>query len=283
MFVPILKKEIMPATARPARKLAALGLVVTLGLGACGPAPLPPGDSIADRDEAQNRATHELNLVIDRALISPAAQGYGTVVPQPVRQGVSNFASNLNQPGYVLNNLLQFRLGDAVENTLRFAVNSTVGLGGLLDPATAMGLPAAETDFGETMHIYGFPEGDFAMLPFFGPSTTRDTVGTLVDFAINPVRIFVDTPESYYVTGSSVLGRFGDRYDFADTIDSVLYESADSYAQLRSLYLQTRRFELGGSTVTYVDPYLDAGTGDSADADLYTDPYSDPYTDPYAQ
>lgn len=268
-----------PALRRPRARLASLALIGLLA--SCGPAALPPGDSIRDADEAQNRAVHRLNLSLDRSIVAPASRGYGTAVPEPVRQGVDNFASNLSQPSYVLNNLLQFRLGQATHNTLRFVVNSTVGLGGILDPATAIGLDARETDFGETLHIYGVPEGDFVMLPVFGPSTTRDTMGLVVDIATNPVRHILPAPESRYVGGIEVLDRFGDRYENAATFDSILYESADSYTVLRSLYLQNRRFSLGG-------PVLSFDTGDGGD--IYADPYAsapfdsaaDPYIDAYA-
>jgi phospholipid-binding lipoprotein MlaA len=254
------------------------GLALCVVLAACGPAALPPGDSIVDADEAQNRAVHRFNLALDQSLVGPASRGYGSTVPDPVRQGVDNVASNLAQPSYVLNNILQFRLGQATHNTLRFVVNSTVGLGGILDPATAIGLDARETDFGETLHIYGAPEGDFVMLPVFGPSTTRDTVGLVVDIATNPVRHLLPAPESRYVTVAEVLDRFGDRYELDGTFESILYESADSYAQLRSLYLQNRRFELGGPVLSF-DPGATAGNNIG---DPYSDPYSDPYINVYA-
>lgn len=270
----------MPRTLTCNRRRTGLPCVILLGiLGACGPAPLPPGDSIPDADEAQNRAMHELNIVLDRTVLRPASRGYGTALPEPVRDGIDNVASNLAQPSYVLNNLLQFRLGEATHNTLRFLVNSTVGIGGLLDPATAIGLDERDTDFGETMYVWGLPEGDFVMLPVFGPSTTRDTVGLLVDIATNPVRQVVPAGDRVYIDGLEFIDRFGDRYETRETIDDILYESADSYAQLRSLYLQNRRFELAGPALGY-----DAALGgDEIYADPYADPYLDPYIDPYAR
>ena len=271
-------------SSQTSRSVSALALVVLVT--ACGPATLPPGDQIADADEARNRAAHATNIALDRALLDPAATAYGTALPEPVRRGVSNFASNLNQPGYVVNNVLQLRLGDAAQNTLRFAVNSTIGVAGLFDVATAMGIPEESTDFGETLHIYGVGEGDYVVHPVLGPSTTRDTVGMVVDYAMNPLRHYVDTPESYYSTAASIGSGLNSRYEFDDTIDSVLYESADSYAQLRSLYLQQRRFELGGADIAYEDPYANADPAAAAEAvaaDPYYDPYSDPYFDPYAQ
>lgn len=254
---------------------------VALFLVACGPATLPPGDQIADADEARNRAAHEINVALDRALLDPTAQAYGNTLPEPIRDGVSNFASNLSQPGYVVNNILQLRLGDAAQNTLRFALNSTIGVAGLFDVATAMGVPEESTDFGETLHIYGVGEGDYVVHPVLGPSTTRDTVGMVVDFALNPLRHYVDAPESRYQTAAGIGAGLNARYNFDTTIDSVLYESADSYTQLRSLYLQQRRFELGGA-----NPYDNADPAAAAAAvaaDPNYDPYSDPYFDPYAQ
>ncbi|MEJ6391064.1 MlaA family lipoprotein [Gymnodinialimonas ulvae] len=286
-------------TCLSARMAGAIAL--TLLVTACGPATLPPGDQVEDQYEERNRAAHELNVSLDRAVLGPSSDAYGSAIPEPVRTGVSNFASNLSQPGYVLNNLLQLRIGDAAQNTARFAINTTIGIGGLFDPATAIGLPAETTDFGETLHIYGFGEGDYIVHPVIGPSTTRDTVGMVVDFALNPLRHYVETPESYVLTASSVASGLGSRYQFDGTIDSILYESADSYAQLRSLYLQQRRFELGGSSdvgVGYEDPYAGddpaaatadgaadsaAAAADAAANDPYYDPYSDPYFDPYAQ
>ena len=249
------------------RPVAALGVLGLLVLGACGPATLPQGDRIADADEAQNRAVHRFNLALDRAVVGPTARGYGTIVPDPLREGVDNFASNLSQPSYILNNLLQVRIGQATQNVVRFMINSTIGIGGIFDPATAIGVPAARTDFGQTLHIWGVPEGDFVMLPGFGPSTTRDTVGLIVDMATNPVRQVVPAGDGHYVTGVQLLDLLGDRYEVDDVLDDLIYASTDSYAQLRSLYLQSRRFELGGPT---------AGLDDAVD-DIYADPYIDPY------
>ncbi len=270
-------------TSRNTKRVTALLLLASLA--ACGPATLPPGDQIADRDETRNRAAHEFNLSLDRAVVGPSADSYGNV-PQPIRQGVSNFASNLGQPSYVVNNLLQLRLGDAAQNTLRFAINSTLGVVGLFDVATAIGVPAEETDFGETLHVFGFGEGDYVVHPVLGPSTTRDTVGMVVDYVLNPISHFVDAPERYFLTGTRAASGLGSRYQFDGTIDSILYESADSYAQLRSLYLQQRRYELGGPDANYEDPYAAADPAAAAAAvaaDPNYDPYLDPYFDPYAQ
>ena len=264
MFAPIAAKFTTAGLGNAGRAAAGLALVA---LAACGPAPAPQG--IDDPNEANNRQMHALNRALDRSLVRPAAKGYGAILPVPVQQGVSNFASNLDIPGDVVNGLLQGRPGNAAENVLRFAVNSTIGIGGLFDPASALGVEGKETDFGETLHIWGAEEGNYAEVPFVGPTTTRDFVGMLVDVAMNPVSLVLDRPESYVATGFKLGSRLGDRNRYSDTVDSILYESADSYAQARLLYLQNRRYELGQTT-----------DGDNAS---FEDPYEDPYADPYAQ
>jgi phospholipid-binding lipoprotein MlaA len=235
-------------------------------LSACGPAPIPSG--VDDPFEARNRQIHNFNRAVDRTVLRPTANTYSSILPEPVERGVSNFASNLDAPGDVVNNILQFRLFKAAENTLRFAINSTVGIGGLLDPATALGLAGDPTDFGETLHVWGAPEGQYAEVPFLGPTTNRDLIGVIVDVAANPVRLVLPSPESTYATGAKIASGLSYRSRYTNTVDSVLYESADSYAQTRLLYLQNRRFELGGT----------AGAADGG----FEDPYSD-FEDPYAE
>ncbi len=254
----------------------AVSLIFLAALTACGPAPAPVG--INDPAEASNRRVHAFNRGIDRALIRPAANGYGSVIPEPVQRGVNNLASNLDLPGDVVNNVLQARLGFAAQNTARFAVNTVFGIGGLFDVASSMGLQGKKTDFGETMHVWGAPEGVYGEFPGIGPTTERDLVGTAVDIALNPLRLVIPNPEGYYVTAAQLGSKLGDRHRYADTLDSVLYGSADSYAQARLLYLQNRRFELGqtgGADDEFIDPYAtdaDAGFVDPYATDTIEDP-----------
>lgn len=257
--------RISGSVARPLRMAGSLGLVA-LVLMSCGPAPVATG--INDPDEAKNREIHAFNLAVDRTLLRPTATTYSSILPEPLEEGISNFATNLDAPGDVLNNLMQARPGRAAENTLRFAVNSTIGIAGIFDPATAMGIPGKPTDFGETLHVWGVGEGQYAEVPFVGPTTGRDFTGILVDVALNPVRLALPNPEAYYATGAKVASRLSDRARYGDMVDSVLYESADSYAQARLLYLQNRRFQLGGGAA-------DAEAG-------FEDPYAD-FEDPYAE
>jgi len=236
-------------------------------IGACAGAPGP--DGINDPYEATNRSVHAFNLGLDRALVGPASKGYGSVIPEPVQRVVGNVAGTLDLPGDIANNLLQFRIGDAAQNTLRLAVNLTMGVGGLFDASTAIGLPGKPTDFGETLHVWGVGEGVYVELPFAGPSTARDTVGAVVDAALNPVRMALPEREAMAATAISIFSRLGDRDRFSQTVESVLYDSADSYAQARLLYLQNRRFELG----------RDVPAADGAADDGFIDPYEDPYAE----
>lgn len=256
--MPSTTRSTRPAWTRRPVRAAALVMALTV-LSACGP---KPESGIYDPLETTNRAIHNFNKSLDRAAVRPTANAYGTVVPGPLRQGIQNFALNLGQPGNVANNILQARLDDAVINTVRFAVNSTVGIGGLFDPATAIGIPDLRTDFGETLAVWGVREGPFLELPFAGPSTLRDTAGIVVDVVYDPLRFILPTAEANAATGIQVAAGLGRRYRYSKTIDSILYESADSYAQARLLYLDSRRFELGQKT---------EGEGD------FVDPYEDPY------
>lgn len=238
---------------------ALFATVLAATLAGCATTPVPQG--IQDPDEAANRQVHAFNLRLDRALVRPASGAYGSILPEQVKRGVANFANNLDAPGDVANNLLQGRIGNAGQNTLRFAVNTIFGIGGLFDPATAIGLPAKPTDFGETLHVWGAGEGRYVELPFVGPSTERDFAGIVVDVVLNPVRLALPEPEASYATVAKLGSRLGDRDRYSETVDSILYDSADSYAQARLLYLQNRRFALG----------------QTAGDDSFVDPYEDPY------
>lgn len=252
------------------RILPAAVLFGAVALSACAKrdVSLPP-DAVFDPYETSNRKIHEFNRSLDRAIVRPAGKGYSNFLPDDIENGISRFAFNLSLPRAVVNNVLQGNMRGATEDTYRFVVNSTVGLLGFFDPATELGMPeATDTDFGETLHVWGAREGAYIELPLLGPSTERDTWGLVADVFTNPLSYVLEAPENYYGTAASVSSGLSNRGRFSDTIDSILYESADSYAQSRSLYLQKRRFELGNG-------------GDSAYLDPYDDPYSGVYEDPY--
>ena len=241
----------------PVSRPVLAALAAALALGACA-APDADRNLVYDPYEAQNRRIHAFNLGVDRAIFRPASTAYGVGVPEPVKQGVGNFASNLSTPSYFLNDVLQGRVEDAGHNFFRFAINSTLGVAGIFDPATSIGLPERESDFGQTLYVWGAPQGAYLELPLLGPSTERDAVGKVVDQMLDPLRRAVPSDARPVVLATRVGAGLGDRYALGGTLDQVLYESADSYAQTREIYLQNRRFELGEEvTEDYFNPYDD--------------------------
>lgn len=238
------------------RRLSCGALLLVLA----GCTAVPDGAQFHDPIEDTNRKVHAFNRGVDKALLRPSSQAYGAAVPGPLKRTVSNVAGNLSQPGYIMNDILQGRVDDAGHNGFRFLINTTIGLGGLFNPADSFGLQARESDFGETLHVWGAEEGAYLELPFLGPSTTRDAWGTVVDTAMNPTRHLTDGNALSATTAVKVGSVLGERDALASFIDPILYESADSYAQTRLTYLQNRRFELGGSSQEddFFDPFADA-------------------------
>ncbi|WP_353313453.1 VacJ family lipoprotein [Shimia sp. NS0008-38b] len=241
----------------------AMILFAALAMSACTGS--KPSSGINDPNESANRRIHAFNKSVDKVLLSPASNGYGTVIPSPLRKGFSNFADHLSLPNDVINNALQGDIEGAGSSVARFVVNTVFGLAGFVDVATSGGMERYDTDFGETLHVWGAGEGAYTELPFFGPSTTRDSYGLLADIILDPFFVVTREPTRYIGGVAYVVNAMGDRYEYDATIDSILYESADSYAQARILYLQNRRFELG-----------------MTDESTYVDPEFDPYEDPYA-
>ncbi len=221
--------------------LAVVG-IVSMTVGACAKAPVPSGYD--DPHQEQNRRTHGANIKLDQALVSPAADTYGQVLPRPVRDTISVFSDNASLPGVVVNNILQGNIENAVHNSARFLFNSTLGLLGMFDIATDIGLEERDSDFGETLHVWGAPEGDYVVLPVFGPSTERDAVGIVADFVLNPLSLVLPVEVEHLPKATWVLSKFGDRYTFGDTIDEF-YASEEGYELMKLYYLDSRRYELG--------------------------------------
>ncbi len=235
-----------------------LALLLALSLAACAKRPAGlPVDAVYDPYEQQNRGVHEFNRSLDRNLVRPAGRGYSDFLPDDIEDGIGRFAFNLSLPRSIVNSILQGNMLAATEDSYRFLINSTIGLVGVFDVASDLNMPEAnDADFGQTLHVWGVREGAYVELPLLGPSTQRDTVGLVVDIFTNPLTYILDSPENYYGTIASVSSGLSNRGRFSDTIDSVLYESADSYAQAQSIYIQNRRFKLGNGTGgAYADPY----------------------------
>ncbi len=231
-----------------------LGLVATLAACASGPV---PSDYVNDPLEGMNRRIHDFNVLVDKTALRPVSATYGAVVPAPVRTAINRSADNLGLPVQVVNRLLQGNLSEAAKTTARFFLNSTIGLAGMLDPASDIGLFEKSTDFGETLGVWGVAEGPYLELPLFGASTVRGTVGMAVDFAIDPLQYVISTNDRKYILVLKGANLVGKRYAYSDLVDALLYESADSYAAQRISYLQNMRRNLQGETLIQdlEDPY----------------------------
>jgi len=244
--------------------LAALAAVVALA--ACG----DPATRAVPHDplEGVNRAMHGVNKGLDTVALRPAATVYGTVVPSPLRRGVSNVAETLDHPGRVVNDVLQGQIEDAGHNLFRMLVNVSLGVFGLFDVATTIGLEERPSDFGETLHVWGAGQGAYLELPLLGPSTVRDTAGDVMDIALNPLSFAINTvPRRQAYLGVQTADVLQARSENGRLFDDVLYDSADSYVALRSAYLQNRDFTLG------IAPPSD-------DLDFFDDPFLDPFAIP---
>lgn len=244
------------ATIQQARSCSLLA-AAALALTACATGQdRDPADGIHDPYETRNRKVHDFNKDLDRNLIRPLAVGYTRVMPDEFEESLGNFSTNLGMPSVTVNSLLQGDLRGSGIALSRFVINSTLGFGGLFDVASDFGVERHDTDFGETLHVWGADEGAYVEAPFFGPSTTRDSVGRVVDLFTNPLSYELDDPERYAPPVAKVATRVGDRGRYAETVDSILYDSADSYAQARLIYLQNRRFKLGiADDSADIDPF----------------------------
>jgi len=220
-------------------------LLLLLALGACATTQAGP-NGLADRDprEGFNRTMFEVNDTVDSVTLRPISQVYRAIAPQPARRGLSNVLRNLTEPWSFVNNLLQGKPGRALRNLGRFIVNTTIGVGGLADHATDLGIAPAPEDFGQTLAVWGVGDGGYSYTPLLGPSTSRDTFGTIVGFFANPVTIFFDRGlglSTQEQLGILAAGFVNARAELTESgFDAFLDSSADPYAAVRSAYFQQR-------------------------------------------
>lgn len=217
-----------------------------------------PSKEDNDPLESFNRKTHTFNVRLDKSVLQPVSLAYVNTVNKDFRTALGNAADNIQTPAHVVNNILQGRIDVAVENSLKFVLNTTVGIGGLGTPAQELGIHGDESGFGKTLHVWGVSEGPYIVLPILGPSTSRDAVGKLGDFTLNPLNIFPHQDVRWARSGMGVVNGLNARGEYDRSISELLYHSADSYEQLKLFYLQSRRFELDGiDEEDYFDPYED--------------------------
>lgn len=189
--------------------------------------------------EPMNRAIHNFNETVDKAAIKPLAQGYQTVLPGFAQTGVRNFFSNLDDAIIVVNDLLQFKLEQASRDFMRLAMNSTLGFCGVLDIATEAGLKKHNEDFGQTLGRWGIGAGPYLVLPFFGPSNFRDTVGRYVDSSYLDAVYSLQDNEAR--NGGLLLRTISNRADLLDVTTALDAAALDGYEYTRDFYLERRR------------------------------------------
>ena len=186
-----------------------------------------------------NRKAHAFNSVLDKVILRPVAKGYATVTPKIVRKGVSNFFGNLQQPVTTLNLLLQGHGKDAGKSFGRFLINLTLGLGGILDPATDAGIPYYDQDFGQTFAAWGWKDSRYLVLPIFGPGTVRDGLGKGVNTTVSPISWFAEENGAEYSVLYGVDARAS-----ALPAEAFLKGAPDEYLLIRDAYLQRRRCQV---------------------------------------
>jgi phospholipid-binding lipoprotein MlaA len=223
------------------KRMQAMSLVVAaLAVTGCSTVQTP---SKEDPWEGFNRTMFTVNDKLDQYALKPVAQGYQRITPQPIRDSVTNFFSNIGDAYNVANNLLQLKIADGVSDLMRMVINTVFGVGGLFDVATLAKLPKHNQDLGLTLGHYGVPAGPYLVLPVFGPSTVRDAVGTAGDTFINPITYVNPAGLSWGLYGLNLIST---RANLLGATDLISGAALDRYSFVRNTYLQRRRYLLGG-------------------------------------
>ncbi|SFB81910.1 phospholipid-binding lipoprotein MlaA [Marinospirillum celere] len=217
-----------------------------------------------DPFENWNRRVFAFNETLDAWIIKPTAKGYKAVTPQFARTGVRNFFNNLREISQFTNNLLQVKPAAASKDAVRFALNTTLGLAGFLDVATPLGLPRSQEDFGQTLSVWGVPEGPYVVLPVFGGQTLTHAVSLPIDYRLNPMA-YIDHPYIEY----SLWGVYGIQVR-SDLLEAEQLIMGDRYSFIRDAYLQRRTFLINDGKMG-ADPFLDDDFDDFDFDDAFSD------------
>jgi phospholipid-binding lipoprotein MlaA len=231
-------------------KSAAVMLAVAM-LAGCATVTTP---TKGDPFESYNRTMFTINDKIDQVALKPIAKGYVFITPQPVRDSVTNFFGNIGDIYTAANNLVQLKIADGVSDIMRVVMNSIFGVAGLFDVASVAGLPKHTQDFGLTLGHYGVPSGPYIVLPLLGPSTARDTAGTVVDYFGN-VTSYVDP--TWFRTTLFGVGLVNTRANLLGASDVLADAALDKYSFVRNAYLQRRQYLLGKEDNATVPDYGD--------------------------
>ncbi|MEO0882477.1 MAG: VacJ family lipoprotein [Pseudomonadota bacterium] len=221
-------------------------MALALGLSACQTARTNSDDPTYDPFESLNRKVYGFNNAVDRAIIGPVARGYIRTVPEPARDGLSNGLTNLNSPTVFINDVLQAKPQRAAETLARFIINSTIGLGGLIDVAGAgdNGLEGHSEDFGQTLGYWGVPSGAYFVAPLLGPTNLRDSIGTFADRATDPFIWLefgvADSLDVYIQSSRTVVTALDTRARLNEAFES-LNRQPEPYTALRRAYTNGRK------------------------------------------
>ncbi|MFM0058268.1 VacJ family lipoprotein [Paraburkholderia phytofirmans] len=249
--------RISGARAFQAGKLA----VAAALLAGCTTVQTPtPGDPL----EGLNRTIFTVNDKLDQYALKPVAKGYVFITPQPVRDSVTNFFSNIGDVYIAANNLLQLKITDGVEDIMRIVINTVFGVGGLFDVATLAKLPKHDNDLGLTLGHYGVPAGPYLVLPLFGPSTVRDAVGSIGNYYVNPLSYIHPDGLSWALYGLNIVNTRANLLNAGDVLEGA---ALDKYSFVRSAYLQRRQYLLSDGKQSQALPNY----GDEAPLPKYDD------------
>ena len=211
-------------------------------------------DEIYDPIEPFNRAIFSFNNAADKIILEPVSKGYKKL-PSPMQSGISNFLSNLRMPLVVVNQLLQGQGKNASESAGRFLVNSTIGVFGLVDVADKMGLEEKEEDFGQTLATWGVGDGFYIVLPLFGPSNVRDSVGMVLTATTDPINAYaINEGEGWIVPVRRAVSAVDQRSKIIDEVNSLRDNSIDYYAAVRSSYYQNRKAAINNTNDNILTP-----------------------------
>jgi phospholipid-binding lipoprotein MlaA len=224
----------------------AAALLATLMTSACASSENPEALAQNDPWEATNRQMFDFDVKLDHAVLLPTAKFYRSAVPEPAREGVHNALVNLNSPVVFANDVLQGDADAAGSTFGRFVINSTIGVGGLIDVAAKAGIPSHDNDFGITLGKAGAAEGSYLVLPFAGPKPPRDLVGEGVDIAFDPINYLDWGGVTLFQLVRGGLGVIDSRAATIDQVESIERSSIDFYATTRSLYRQHRAAQING-------------------------------------
>lgn len=206
---------------------------------------------VYDPWEGWNRKVFALNNAIDRAVLEPTALGYRRITPKPARRSLRNFLNNLGSPVTFVNDVLQLKPKRAGKTLGRFLMNSTLGVGGLFDPASQVGMKRHTEDFGQTLARYGVPPGPYMMIPFLGPSNLRDGPAFLADNLMDPSTYIATPAAGYYRLSTFGANTISLREQFQDPLVSLRENSLDFYTSYQSFFVQARLNAIRDGKIDY--------------------------------